>query len=274
MDRMATNAAVLQEQGFGQTQRRDTWWVQPLAMAAAFVVFIIFATFRGLYNRDFEFGHGTSVTPDSAYFLSPFYSPLLPIRAWFPWMPAWIGPAIFVMWMPAGFRLTCYYARKAYYRALFGDPPACAVAEACKKNYKGERGLWIFQNLHRYFLYLALLLVCMHIHHVYDATRWPVVGSEGQFQFGLSVGTLVLLVDLIFLALYVFSCHSLRHLMGGGLDCFSGSSGETRYKLWSCCTSLNMYHGLFFWISLFTVGFADFYIWMVSAGYIHDLRLI
>jgi hypothetical protein len=265
---MATNAATLKEEGFGQTQRRDTWWVQPLAMAAAFIAFILFATYRGLINKDFQFGHGTELLPESAYFLSPFYSPLLAMPSW---MPSWVAPAIFVMWMPAGFRFTCYYARKAYYRAMFGDPPACAVAEFCKPHYKGERGLWVFQNLHRYFLYLAMLLVCMHIYHVIEACRWP---TEGGMTFGVSVGTLVLLVDLVFLSLYVFSCHSMRHLAGGKLDCFSGPSGETSYKLWHTCTSLNKYHGLFFWISLATVGFADFYIWMVSSGRIHDLRLI
>src|SRR6478672_969564 len=104
---MATNAATLREEGFGETQRRDTWWVQPLAMATAFVVFIIYATFRGLINRDFSFGHGVvgpdgvPVIPESAYFLSPFYSPLLALPSW---VPAIFGPAIFVMWMPAGFR--------------------------------------------------------------------------------------------------------------------------------------------------------------------------
>jgi hypothetical protein len=266
---MATNAATLREEGFGETQRRDTWWLQPLAMAAAFVVFIIYATFRGLINRDFQFGHGTAVYPESAYFLSPFYSPLLALPSW---VPAIFGPAIFVMWMPAGFRLTCYYGRKAYYRSLFGDPPACAVAEFCKPHYKGERGFWAFQNIHRYFLYLALLLVCMHIYHVTEACRWPAAGGEGM-TFGMSVGTLVLAVDLMFLALYVFSCHSLRHLVGGGLDCFRGGSGESRYKAWSIVTKLNLYHGTFFWLSLFTVGFADFYIWMVASGRIHDLRL-
>ena len=271
---MATNAAALREEGFGETQRRDTWWVQPLAMGAAFVAFIIYATFRGLWNAEFEFGHGAKsndLHPESAYFLSPFYSPLLPIRQWLPWAPAWLGPAIFVMWMPAGFRLTCYYGRKAYYRALFGDPPACAVAEFCKPHYKGERGFWAFQNLHRYFLYFALLLVCMHIYHVVEAMRWP---AEGGMTFGMSVGTLVLALDLVFLAAYVFSCHSLRHLVGGGRDCFSGSSGESRYKAWRFVTKLNDHHGLFFWLSLFTVGFADFYIWMVASGRIHDLRLI
>jgi hypothetical protein len=173
------------------------------------------------------------------------------------------------MWMPAGFRLTCYYARKAYYRSLFGDPPGCAVAEFCKNNYKGERGLFVFQNLHRYFLYLALLLVCMHIYHVIEACRWPL--GDGM-RFGMSVGTLVLAVDLVFLSLYVFSCHSLRHLVGGGRDCFSGSGGESRYKLWRGVTKLNDYHGTFFWVSLFTVGFADFYIWMVASGRWNDIR--
>ena len=38
-------------------------------------------------------------------------------------------------------------------------------------------------------------------------------------------------------------------------------------------TKLNLYHGTFFWLSLFTVGFADFYIWMVSSGRIHGLEV-
>src|ERR1051325_8584258 len=107
---MATNAAVLREDSLGATQRRDAWWVQPALMAAAFIIFIVYATFRGFYNGDFEFGHGAksnSLHPESAYFLSPFYSPLLALPDW---VPKWLGPAIFVMWMPAGFRLTCYYA--------------------------------------------------------------------------------------------------------------------------------------------------------------------
>lgn len=264
---MATDAAVLREEGFGQTQRRDAWWVQPLLMAVAFIAFILYATFRAFWNAEYQYGHGTGTLEDHAFFLSPFYSPLLTLPAW---MPAFIGPAIFVMWMPAGFRLTCYYARKAYYRSLFGDPPACAVAEFCKNNYKGERGAWSFQNIHRYFLYLAILLVLMHIYHVFEASRWP---SGGGLTFGMSVGTLVLAVDLIFLSLYVFSCHSMRHLVGGGLNCFSGGVRESRYKLWRGVTTINDHHGTYFWISLFTVGFADFYIWMVSSGRWSDVRI-
>ena len=36
---------------------------------------------------------------------------------------------ILVAWVPLGFRGTCYYYRKAYYRAFFWDPPACAIEE-------------------------------------------------------------------------------------------------------------------------------------------------
>ena len=87
---MATNAAVLREDSLGQTQRRDAWWIQPLAMALAFGAFIIFATIRGLMNRHYEFGHGVMrpeggpLMPESAYFLSPFYSPLLAMPSWMP----------------------------------------------------------------------------------------------------------------------------------------------------------------------------------------------
>ena len=57
--------------------------------AAAFVAFIIYATFRGLWNAEYQFGHGVvgpngePVHPESAYFLSPFYSPLLPFVSGF-----------------------------------------------------------------------------------------------------------------------------------------------------------------------------------------------
>ena len=65
---------------------------------------------------------------------------------------------MFILWMPGGFRLTCYYYRKAYYRAFFLDPPACAVGEP-RDQYKGETQLLLFQNIHRYFLYVALVFI-------------------------------------------------------------------------------------------------------------------
>ena len=40
-----------------------------------------------------------------------------------------ISPAILVLVVPLGFRFTCYYYRKAYYRSIWQSPPACAVEE-------------------------------------------------------------------------------------------------------------------------------------------------
>src|SRR5262245_46074429 len=169
--------------------------------------------------------------------------------------------------MPGGFRLTCYYYRKAYYRAFFLDPPACAVGEP-RHGYRGETRLLLFQNLHRYFLYFALVfLVILFIDFVHSL-RWP----DG---FGVSIGSLVLLANVTLLSLYAFSCHSLRHLAGGNVDCFSCVAlGAARYRAWQGVSALNKRHMLWAWLSLFMVGFADLFVWMVATGRWSDPRII
>lgn len=244
--------------GFGATHRRDRWWIGPLAVFIGLSLFVIYATFRVIYNADYVIDTATS-----AHILSPFYSPLI---IW-DGMPAWLSPGFLILWAPGGFRLTCYYYRKAYYRSFFLDPPACSVSEPPKRKYMGETGLLILQNLHRYFLYLALaFLVILSIDVVY-ACIWP----DG---FGVSVGTLVLLTNTVLLGLYTFSCHSLRHLIGGKIDCYSCVAfGEARHKMWKGVSKLNKNHMYWAWLSLFMVAFADFYIWMVNIGVFTDLRI-
>jgi len=168
---------------------------------------------------------------------------------------------------PLSFRATCYYYRKAYYRAFFADPPACSVGEP-SRSYSGETKFpFILQNLHRYALYLAIIFLAFLWKDAYDAFWW-----DGKF--GMGVGTLVLLVNIILLTTYTLSCHSLRHLAGGKLDCFSCATfGKPRHGAWSFLTKLNERHMLFAWMSLISVGFADFYIRMVSSGAIHDVRI-
>jgi len=91
----------------------------------------------------------------------------------------------------------------------------------------------------------------------------------------VGVGTLVLTVNVSLLSLYTFSCHSLRHLAGGKLDCFSCATfGRSRFAAWRISTFLNEHHMLFAWCSLFSVGFADFYVRLVASGAIRDLRLL
>lgn len=253
---MATDVVTIGS-GFGKTDRQDAWWVGPAATAIVLGLFVVYGTFRALYNAHYVVESATS-----AYLLSPFFSPLI---IW-DGMPTWLSPAFLILWAPGGFRLTCYYYRKAYYRAFLLDPPACSVSEPRKK-YHGETRLFIFQNLHRYFLYVAIIFIFLLAIDSVHGFIWP----DG---FGVSVGSLILVANTTLLALYTFSCHSFRHLIGGKLDCFDCPMGKTRYQAWKKVSCLNERHMLFAWLSLFMVGFTDFYIWMVSSGAWSDLRLI
>ena len=254
-----STAITRKQYGFGVTGRKDSWWVGPLSVFLGLSAFVVYATFRAFYNADYVVDNDTS-----AFILSPLYSPLL---IW-DGMPSWLSPSFLILWAPGGFRLTCYYYRKAYYGAFFLDPPACSVSERKVKDYKGEKGLLIFQNLHRYFLYFALIFLIILTVDVVHACIWP----KG---FGVSVGTLVLLANLVLLSLYTFSCHSLRHLIGGKVDCYSCVAfGESRHKMWKGVSSLNTKHMYWAWASLFMVGFADFYVWMISSGTWTDFIII
>jgi hypothetical protein len=265
---MATDAATANPgQGLGKTERRDAWWAGPLATAVGLGLFGIYATYRALFGQAYPFVDD-AIIPGSTHLLSPFFSPYIKPD----WLPAWFSPAIFILWAPGGFRLTCYYYRKAYYRAYFMDPPACAVGEP-RNSYQGETRLFLFQNLHRYFMYLAVAFLFVLTYDVILACIFP--DGSGGSKFGISVGTLVLAANTTLLSLYTFSCHSLRHLIGGNVDCFSCvAGGAARYKLWRGASVLNKKHMLFAWTSLFMVGFADFYVWMVASGRISDLRII
>ena len=242
------------EQGFGKTARRDAWWVEIIPIIILLGGFGIYATWRALFEDKF-YRWGP--------YLSPFYSPLIdPEHHWWPF-----SPALLILAGPLGFRATCYYYRKAYYRAFFLDPPACAVGEP-RHSYRGETKFpFILQNVHRYFLYLAFIFLAFLWH---DA----IVGFDFYGKFGVGVGSLVLLLNVCLLTLYTFSCHSLRHLAGGKLDCFSCATfGKPRYGAWKGITFLNERHMLLAWVSLITVGLTDLYIRLVACGALHDVRL-
>ena len=134
-----------------------------------------------------------------------------------------------------------------------------------RKKYLGERYFpLIIQNIHRYFLYFALVFLVFLAHDVYKATQF----ANG---FGIGVGTLVLLVNVVLLGSYTFGCHSLRHLVGGMFDVLSGR--PVRKKLYDCVSCMNRKHMLFAWMSLFWVAFSDLYVRMCSMGIWTDWRI-
>ena len=58
-------------------------------------------------------------------------------------------------------------------------------------------------------------------------------------------------------------------------DDFSRSgAGKLSYRLWTWATFLNKRHMLWAWSSLFSVGFVDFYVWLVASAKITDYRII
>jgi hypothetical protein len=249
--------------------RQDRWWVGPLITFVVFTTFIVYATWASLQNAHYTFGN----------YLSPFYSPELwgdSPHAWFGKRPSWypdfipFSPAVLVMWAPATFRLTCYYYRGAYYKAFWGDPPGCAVREP-RKTYLGENSFpLILQNAHRYLLLFALLLLPILAYDAYKGL-WVFDEVTGREEFGLAIGSVFLIANVTFLSLYTFSCHSLRHLIGGGRDLLSQS--KLSKKCYDCVSNLNQRHMHWAWTSLFGVMLTDLYIRLCAMGVIVDYRI-
>jgi hypothetical protein len=245
-----------------EIRRQDRWYVYPGNVVLWLTVFGAYSLWTIVFFHVDQFHQ----------YLSPFYSPQVAIGR----TP--VSPALFIFYIPLGFRATCYYYRKAYYRSFFGDPPGCGIREPKAlaalsptgrgTAYRGEARLpFILNNLHRFFLYFAVgFLVVLWI-DAYQAFSY-------HGHWGIGVGSVIMLLNVIFLTGYTFGCHSLRHLVGGGLDCFSCVlAGPQRYQAWKGVSWLNARHSTFAWISLFTLIFTDVYIRILQYGVIHDPHL-
>jgi hypothetical protein len=261
MTQITDAAAKTRAQISQKTLRTDRWWQQPAINAAGLGAVVVYLTWASLVNADYFYKP----------YISPLYSPCLANNCvqgsgfhWIPWVTA-LTPAVIIIGGPMGFRLTCYYYRKAYYRAFWRAPASCAVREPHAR-YTGETRLpLILQNLHRYFFYIALLFnVILSI----DA----VLAFRNQHdQWGhMGLGTLVLIVNAGLLWLYSLSCHACRHITGGRLKHFSRH--PVRYWMWTQISKLNTKHMQLAWVSLFWVLLTDLYIRLLCVGFIHDPR--
>ena len=242
------------------TLRNDRWWLQPVVTVSILTAFVIYSTWAAFQNKNYYVG--ANVHRD---LISPFYSPCLASscvegsRAGF-FFNGWsLSPAFLILLFPLGFRLSCYYYRRSYYRAFWWSPPACAVSDA-HSSYSGEtRFPLVMQNIHRYFFYAGLVLNVILTYDAVIAFRNP----EGQWGH-MSFGTLVLCFNAVMLWMYSISCHSCRHTVAGRINNFS--KHPVRYKLWTVISRLNEHHMRFAWISLIGVAFADYYVYLVASG--------
>jgi hypothetical protein len=245
-----------------KTLRTDRYWVQPAITAGLLVLFAIYATWRAFENAHYF----------REPYLSPFYSPCVTgkcvpgssdLGTWIPGNGWPLSPALIILIFPLGFRLTCYYYRKAYYRAFWLSPPACAVAEP-HRAYSGEtRFPLIVQNIHRYFLYFAALFAILLSWDAIHAFR------NGTGQWGhMGLGTIIMVINALLIWAYTLSCHSCRHIMGGRLRHFSAH--PLRYRAWGFVSKLNTRHMQLAWTSLVWLVVTDFYIRLVATGAISD----
>jgi hypothetical protein len=267
---MASVDVPLERLRFGQTRRRDAWWLQSLITFVVFSSFIVYTTWALLQGDHYYFGN----------YLSPFYSPELfgnsPHSIFGPWRWPWLpfvkfSPAMLILVFPLAFRMSCYYYRGAYYKAFWADPVSCAVGEP-RHDYRGEAKLpLIIQNLHRYALYFALIFVVILAHDAWQGL-WFNDPATGHMKFGIGVGSLILVLNVVLIGGYTFGCHSLRHLVGGFLDQFSRN--PVRKRVYDCVSCLNRGHPRWAWFSLFGVALTDVYVRLCSMGVITDWRII
>lgn len=249
-----------------RTLRTDRWWLPPLATVAGLGAWVVYATVRA-FMRQWYF------VADYNY-LTPFYSPCVSVGcepaaahlgrflpdAW--WLPYAAISLPFLLL----FRLTCYYYRRSYYRAFWASPPACAVTEPHAR-YTGEtRFPLILQNAHRYFFYAGALIAVIN---TWDAVA-AFVTAEGRF--GLGLGNVVLVANVVLLWAYTLSCHSCRNAIAGRLNHFSRH--PVRYRLWTYVSRLNARHMQLATTTLVSLAVTDFYVMAVAAGWWADPRIV
>ncbi|MFI0422417.1 hypothetical protein [Spongiactinospora sp. 9N601] len=245
-----------------RTLRTDRWWLAPVLTFAALASFLVYG-FWAMFDPSYYI----------APYVAPFSAPCLlevcpegarvfgfaPIGDWFP-----LPPGVLVLGLPGGFRLTCYYYRKSYYRSFWLSPPACSVAEPHGK-YTGETRLpLILQNVHRYFFYGSVLISAVLTYEAIVAFR----NADGEWGH-MGVGTVILAVNAVLISAYTLSCHSCRHIVAGRLNHFSRH--PLRYRFWGLVSKLNARHMLLAWVSMYTVLFADLYVRLVAKGIVTDI---
>ncbi len=248
-----------------RTLRKDPWRRAPAITATLLTIWVIYATVHVFM------GHWYYVP--RYHYLTPFYSPCIngecvpgssSLGRWLPALPPIIPYALVSLPFILGFRLSCYYYRRAYYRAFWRAPAACAVREPHAR-YTGEtRFPLTMQNLHRYFFGFTAGVSVLNTYDLIQAFH----GKTGGV--GLGLGTLIMLVNVVLLWAYTLGCHSCRHITGGRLRHFSAH--PVRYWIWTQVSKLNARHMQFAWITLGTLMLTDLYILLVASGTISDLR--
>ena len=202
--------------------RRDRWRLQPAATAAGLLAFVAYSTWAAFRNGNYYAG---GVGRD---YLSPFYSPCLTHNChgyvWGPITGSWweVSPALLILIFPLGFRLTCYYYRKAYYRSFWLSPPACGIADAGSTNPGGPRARYTGRDAlparpaEPPPLLLLRRVLLRRDPHLGRHRRLPLFRRGGCRRRHARHHR-----NAVLIWAYTLGCHACRHLCGGNLRALS-----------------------------------------------------
>ncbi len=249
--------------GLGRTDRRDGWLGQPFVMALALVALMVYTGWRLLVmDGDIHY--------DDHRVTSPFSPDVLHLSGLTEY-PGWLNSAILILWLPFGFRGTCYYMRRVYYRSFFASPVACWVDEPDinkKIGYAGERRLFIFNNLHRYFLYAAIAIL---LFKWWDVVHSCTLGMDSFLTSQHCPGHRI--VPAHHVCDVVSRVQAPRRRRS---DRWNGGLSSLRGRLFALVSSprLNQSHGFWFWTSLGFVFIGDLFVMAVANGTIPEASIV
>ena len=197
---------------------------------------------------------------------------IFPVAEFKGYIDPFYSPTILVLPFVGLYRLTCYAYRKDYNRHVFKHPLVCTAygrLDDSTRKYTGETSMFMkAENLHRYFLYVAIAILPFFYYDFYISLFYA-----GYFI--LRLGSVILLLNALFITMYVLSCHSFRSLIGGRKDCYSCmAGGKGVNKVYRAQSRLNAHHEAIAWLSLIFIIFVDLYLRGLAAGLPIDKILI
>jgi len=193
------------ESGFGKTLRKDAWWLGPALTFSIISAFLVYATCRAFENNYYEWDRSSrrSIRRSSRR-RAPDPLP-------HPGPPHLAGPATSVSLATTTVRLL----------PLLRDGPARVRRRRAERSpvQRGDQASPLPESPSLRALPRRAFLVFLWSDFV-RSLFW----KDG---FSVHVGSIVLLLNCTFLSLYTFSCHSFRHLVGGGLNTYAGRSARS-----------------------------------------------